>query len=138
MSREKKGTARLILTHLRDKGPATTAELAKALKLDARPITASIGTLVVDSKVQTLGTRFDDRIHRHVSVYGLTLLGRESLAKVQPSVVKAAKHAPAIAAPVAPGHTETYEEFIARGGKPEQLSATWSAPTRYPRVGGIS
>ena len=39
---------------------------------------------------------------------------------------------------IAPGHTETYEEFLARGGKPQELPATWSAPTRYPRYGGIS
>ena len=39
---------------------------------------------------------------------------------------------------IKPGHTETIEEFQARGGRVEKLPCEWPAPTRYPRVGGIS
>lgn len=129
------GLARRILTLLEAKPDQTVYEIAQALNEKPRSCMQSLGTLATDSKVKRTGTRKSPKSHHLCVTYGLTKLGRDVLAKVQPSVMpqvvppsQVPKSIPA----------QTVEQFEANGGKIQRLPTSWTPPTRYPRVGGIS
>lgn len=141
----KTGLAKLILTHLSTKGPETSVGLVAALKFSTRQVATSIGTLQTDSKIQAVGLRKEwcegkRSGMRDCHVYAITLLGREALAKGQPKPAAACQVVIRPAKPPAlpPGHAETVDEFLARGGRVEVIPKQWQAPTKYPRMWGVS
>ncbi|MFT3806091.1 hypothetical protein [Arenimonas sp.] len=141
----KTGLARLILQHLAEHGPTTTVGLVAALRFSPRQVATSVGTLQTDSKIQVKGLRKEfcegkRSGMRDCHLYAITLLGREALQRGQPKptaacqvVIRPAKP-PALPA----GHAETVDEYLARGGTVQQLPTSWQAPTKYPRMWGVS
>lgn len=132
----KTGIARKILAELAERPGQSAEDLATALGATVRSCIASVGTLVTDSKVICTGTRRMPDRRKSCALYALTKLGRDALAKVQPMVKLPPK--PSGAFPRETGAVETVEEFLAKGGRIEKLPVQWQAPTRYPRVGGLS
>lgn len=128
------GLARKILTELDARPGQSSGDLAAVLGADVRACIYSLGTLVTDSKVIRTGTRQMPDRRKDCALYALTKLGRDALAKVQPSAMPKAVPKPPSRET---GAVETVDEFLARGGKVQKLGTTWSPPTRYPQFRGV-
>lgn len=130
------GLARKILTELDARPGQSSGDLAASLGAEVRACIYSLGTLVTDSKVIRTGTRQMPDRRKSCALYALTKLGRDALAKVQPSAMpKAVPKPPSRETGQAP---QTVEEFLAAGGRIERLPTTWSPPTKYPPYRGIA
>lgn len=147
-------TSTKVLAHLSKSGPATSDSTAAALGLSCHRVQIAIGYLCHEAFAKQV--RKVDVPGRPVPrwSYDITPKGRARLEVINtpprekpekpklrakpiapvPASILAEPSRPAVAA----GHVETVEEFLAKGGRIEKLPVQWQAPTRYPRVGGLS